>query len=294
MWKSALSVVFAVCAAVSCAPLTYTFPVEKRAPAVNGLDLEGCLVGIAALSGRDAADSLLMSALTVGVAEALESGLGLDSASVPVFSMYAEDIDMGDTVQADYILAYTGVDYLIVVDSLFVGEYGVSGTGEKSYIQGQFLVQTQVRLPYSVRLAVYSSAPARSVAEVRESDVLEWTLLSDNSISPLKAIGKVDGELDSYFRTIGGTMGSSLVPKWVTENKTLYVYDDPEWMEACRLAYVFEWEKAMDIWLEEAESPDMRKAACAAYNLSVACGILGMEEMASEWSARSEELFGRK
>ena len=87
------------------------------------------------------------------------------------------------------------------------------------------------------------------------------------------------------------TMAGGLTPRWETVNVSLYVYDNAQWTEACRLAYLFEWEKAMNIWLEEAASPDTKKAACAAYNISVACEMLDMNDMAEEWKTRSERLF---
>lgn len=283
--------IFSVLAAVSCAPLTYTLPVEKRIQSADNVDFAGALPGVMALIHDDSADSTLMSALACGIAEGLEADLGLDSASVPVFVMHGAGIDLGDSAQRQYFHAYTGVDFLIVADSLSVGEFSVEHVQEQAYVQSQFLKQTLVRLPYSVKVQVFNVDSLPPVADLSESDVFEWSLMAESEIPELKAIEKVNSELDEYFKTIGVTMTDGLTPRWETVDVSLYVYDNAQWTEACRLAYLFEWEKAMNIWMEDAESPDTRKAACAAYNISVACEMLGMDDMAAEWKARSEKLF---
>ena len=291
MRKYVFSTIFSVLAVVACAPLTYTQPVEKRVQSAENVDFAGALPGVVALLQNDGTDSVLISALACGIAEGLEVDLGLDSGSVPVFIMKAGDVDFRDSAHKKYLHDYTGVDFLIVADSLRIGEFSVSHVPEQAYVHNQFLKQTQVHLPYSIKVLVFDVDSLLPVADLSESDNFEWTLMAESEIPDLRAIEKVNSELEGYFSTIGVTMASGLTPRWETVNVSLYVYDNDQWTEACRLAYLFEWEKAMDIWMEYAASPDTRKAACAAYNISVACGILGMNDVAEEWRVRSEELF---
>lgn len=290
--KVLLLTAVSVVALVSCGPLTYTLPVEKMSPAVADLDLYGILPGILVLED-EASDSLLLSALSIGMAEGLESALGIDSGAVPVYTMPAGEVNLADSAALPYLHALTGVDVLLLVDSMRVGDFTVSYPEGRAYMQNQYMSQTLVQLPYSVSVNVYEVDSAGSAADLSEKDVLELTLLADAPIASLRAIGKVDSGLEDYFKSIGHTMTMNLAPKWETVNVTLYVYDNDTWTEACRLAYLFEWEKAMDIWLGEADSPDVRKAACAAYNISVACEILEMKDMADQWKRRSDELFDR-
>lgn len=282
-----------VAAAVSCAPLTYTLPVERMSPSSVKVDLFNTLPGVLVLDARDN-DSVLMAALANGLAEGLEIDLGLDSGAVPVYTMRAEDISLQDSTSLPYLHALTGVDVLLIVDSLELGEFAVSWPEEEAYMQSRFMKQTKVQLPYSVRVRLFDSDSVAPAAVLSEADVLEWALLADAPITSLRAIEKVNSGLEEYFRSMGLTMVSGLTPKWETVNVTLYVYDDSEWTEACRLAYLFEWEKAMDIWMKYAGSPDVRKAACAAHNISVACEILELKDVAAEWRERSEELFNKK
>ena len=186
------------------------------------------------------------------------------------------------------------MEFLIVADSLCVGEFSVMMPDEKAYVDGAFLQQTTVNLPYTLRVQVFDSREEEPVDEYSGRDNMQWTLFSDGPLTRLRAVEKVDSELADSFRSLGSTVAARYTPKWETVHKTLYVYNESKWTEACRLAYLFEWEKAMEIWYGEADSPDVRRAACAAHNLSVACEILELNDMAAQWKARSEELMSRR
>lgn len=280
-------------AVTSCGPVTYTLPVERMTGGENAVDFQGTLPGVVSLVQRGDSDSALLSALAVGIAERLEADLGLDTGSVPVYSMYADEINTGLRDDVKYLHAASGVEFLIVADSMSVGEFSVEIPDEKAYVQGGFMQQTVVSLPYNIRIQVFDSCEPEPVEAWTDNDVMEWTLLSDVPLTRLRAVERVDSELGSSFRSMGGSLAERFLPRWETVNKMLYVYDDNKWNEACRLAYLFEWEKAMEIWYGEADSPDVRRAACAAHNLSVACEILEMDDMAAQWKARSEELMSR-
>ncbi|HIZ85329.1 MAG TPA: hypothetical protein IAC04_02435 [Candidatus Coprenecus stercoravium] len=280
-------------AAVSCSPLAYTLQVEKQVPSASNVDFGASLPGVLTMAPEGDPDSVLLASLAVGMAEELEAALGFDSGVVPVFSMYA-GLDLDDMEVRRSVHDMTGVDFLIVADSLWTGDFSVKHTEEMAYVQSQFLKQTVVSLPYSMNVRVYCADSASAVADLSESDVFEWSLLADADIQDIRAIEKVNGDLDDYFKSIGRTIASELSPKWETVGVTLYVFDDSKWTDACRLAYLFEWDKAMDIWLEEAASPNTSKAACAAHNISVACDMMGMSRMAAEWSDRADKLSQRR
>ena len=69
------------------------------------------------------------------------------------------------------------------------------------------------------------------------------------------------------------------------------MYNNASWTQAYYYAYMFEWEKAMEIWLEEAQSKNTLRSGYAAHNISVACEILGMEELGRSWSEMSRKLL---
>lgn len=280
-------------ALVSCGPVTYTLPVERRSGQELNVDLYGTLPGIVSVVMHEDSDSALLSAFAIGMAEQLELDLGLDSGAIPVYSMYVDEVNMNDSAAMAYLHAAVGVENLIMLDSMNVGEFSVTVPVEKAYSGGSFLQQTIVSLPYSIRVQVFGSSQAESLEAWKEDQVMEWTLFSDASLSKLKALEKVNGELEGAFISMGAAVAEKFTPGWETVNKMLYVYNDSKWTEACRLAWLFEWDKAMEIWYGEADSPNTRKAACAAHNLSVACEILGMDDLSAQWEARFRELMGK-
>lgn len=283
-----------VLAVTSCGPATFTLPVEKLAEGTGSVDFQGTLPGIISLVQRGDADSVLLSELTVGIAESLEAGLGLDSGSIPVYSMYDDEVDIRSRADVEYLHAAAGVEFLVVADSMTVGEFSVEIPEERAYVDGGFMQQTVVSLPYSIRVQVLDSRKMEPVSQWTGNDIMEWTLLSETPLTRLRAVERVNSELGRSFRSLGEDIADRFAPQWETVNKMIYVFNNSRWNEACRLAYLFEWDKAMEIWYAEAASPDTRKAACAAHNLSVACEILELNDMAAQWKARSEELSGRR
>ncbi|NTV19427.1 MAG: hypothetical protein HGA83_08365, partial [Bacteroidales bacterium] len=60
-------------------------------------------------------------------------------------------------------------------------------------------------------------------------------------------------------------------------------YENSAWRKAHSLAMNFQWKEAIDIWMEDASSPDNVKASCAAFNIAVACEMLEKYDLAIEW-----------
>ena len=56
-----------------------------------------------------------------------------------------------------------------------------------------------------------------------------------------------------------------------------------KWESAYYLALDFKWEQAMDVWLELVKGGAPEKQGAAAYNLAVACEILGKYNTALKW-----------
>lgn len=71
--------------------------------------------------------------------------------------------------------------------------------------------------------------------------------------------------------------------EWKREQYSLYYFESDEWYTALEKAEALQWKAAMDIWMGQLESGNVLKRACAAYNLSTACYMLGDYGLASEW-----------
>ena len=77
--------------------------------------------------------------------------------------------------------------------------------------------------------------------------------------------------------------------EWKREQYSLYYFESDEWYTALEKAEALQWKSAMDIWMGQLESSNVLKRACAAYNLSTACYMLGDYKLASEWLDQADK-----
>jgi hypothetical protein len=77
--------------------------------------------------------------------------------------------------------------------------------------------------------------------------------------------------------------------EWKREQYSLYYFESDEWYTALEKAEALQWKAAMDIWMGQLESGNVLKRACAAYNLSTACYMLGDYNLASEWLDQADK-----
>lgn len=283
--------VFAVSAimAASCGtPLSLSVPVEKRVRSENNVDFSGGTVAVVGISPLGYKDSVLLSSMAMGVAGRLESDLGADSGSIYVYTMFSSQIGTSSPADVKYMAAYTGGDFLIVLDSLHVGDYSAVHPDERVYADGRYMVQTFVSIPYSLVMKVYGPENTL-VRTLRRDSAYEWVLLSPQGLSDVTAIGKAQESLRNVFSELGESLAQELTPQWVLQEKSIYVYDNDGWIQAYYDAAEFRWKEAMDFWLTQVDPGNAEKAACAAANISVACEILEMDALAARWREKSEK-----
>jgi hypothetical protein len=77
--------------------------------------------------------------------------------------------------------------------------------------------------------------------------------------------------------------------EWKREQYSLYYFESDEWYTALEKAEALQWKAAMDIWMGQLKSGNVLKRACAAYNLSTACYMLGDYNLASEWLDQADK-----
>lgn len=276
---------------ISCAPATYTVLADKQIVPEHAVAFDGKLPSIVTLVPSDSKDSVLVSSFAIGMAERLESNLSFKPGSIPVYYLCSEDVDRNDPSVMNELVRQTGTDIMFIVDSVSIGEFSVRHPDEKAYHGNEFLRQTLVSLPFRMDINVYKS-DSSYVDFLPVEETSEWTMLSDDVITDVRAIAEINKNLAESFRQTGSFIADEFVPHWETVNTRLYVYDSTRWWDACRHAYLFEWEEAMEIWFEEAKSNDVMKAGCASYNISVACKMLDMKDLSWEWKIKADKLMG--
>ena len=51
----------------------------------------------------------------------------------------------------------------------------------------------------------------------------------------------------------------------------------------------YDWKGAIDTWISLLDTNDLMKRSCAAFNISVACYMMGDYQLAKEWLDRSDK-----
>lgn len=276
---------------ISCSPLSYTISVEKRVDSPSEIDFQGEIPGIITLSERVCADSINIAQIGIGMARAFEEQLSLTSGSVPVYFFYSDELDLSSPQSREFLHRYTGTDMIFLADSLIIEECQVSYPAEKGYYDGRFMPQTAVYLPYKVDLSLIRRDSTEQDNHISIDENYSWVLISETPLSKEKASEKVFPYLSETFIQIGEKIAERFLPKWETIERRIYLFNDDKWTQAYLHAYNFEWERAMEIWMEEAKSNNTKRAGYAAYNISVACEILELEQLGQHWKEQADKLL---
>lgn len=266
----------------ACAPMSYTVEVEKRTTSADDIEFGDRLISMVALTQGGERDSLCMTLYANSLAMAMESELGREEGTIPLYPVRSEDIDAKTPETVSFLRDFTGGDFLIILDSLSIGDYSV--VSRNSY-------SVEVSLPFSLSLVLYAPDSELPVKKELYRDTCLWTLVAQGNISEKKAISKIDAQLQETFAGIGSEAASLFLPEWKVLQKRLFLYNDSRWIEAFECASRFEWKNAMDIWLKLVKSPDKQKAGYAAHNLSIACEILEMPDLSLQWKEYSKQML---
>ena len=109
--------------------------------------------------------------------------------------------------------------------------------------------------------------------------------------------GKIDGTIANLRARqalpaegwdAGVMVAESFKSQWKHEQYSVVYFDTKPWYDALEKAEQYDWKGAMDIWIGLLDSKDILKRSCAAFNISVACYMLGDYALASEWLDRSD------
>ena len=87
----------------------------------------------------------------------------------------------------------------------------------------------------------------------------------------------------------GYEAGNIFAPQWETERFSVIYYDTGGlWEKASIAAANFQWQEAIECWLELADTDNVQKRSCAEYNLALGCFMEGQYQLALEWLDRSD------
>lgn len=255
------------------------------------MELSGKIISIVCVENADSVASSLSEGIADGFAYALEQDYASGEGSVGVYRLIPDSgVAYASKDSLKNLVIETGSDVVFVLDTLSVGKMTFSetvGVASASSVDSSFI--TVCKVPVAVRLygfdamnheeKVYSfSGETSAVTDVYSDGKQSDSLLESLAFSSLEAAGW----------DVGRIMSAAFVSQWKHEQYSITCFDTEKWYKALNYANQYDWKEAMDIWLGLLDTNDMLKRSCAAYNISVACYMLGDYDLAGLWLDRSD------
>ena len=276
---------------VSCGPSKHAVHVEMRHPSKTGVSLAGKNVAVVYLEGDNAVSSEFCESMADGFAYTLEQDYG-PGTQMSIFRMRSlEGADYSKKDSLFNILMDTGTDVVFLFDTVRFGTMTVGGPSRVSYPSSpDSSFVSNGNIPYTMKLYCYDgmnkedrvqafSGTAMAIPEVYSNGKDDSTVATSKA---WKSLG-IEGW------DAGVKIADSFKSQWKHEQYSIIYYEGEKWYAALEKAEQYDWKGAIDIWMDLLSTNDLMKRACAEYNISVACYMLGDYALAKEWLDLSDK-----
>lgn len=292
MKKILFPAVAAMLLAVSCGPSKHAVHVEMRHPSKAGVELAGKNVSVVYLENDDKAASGFNGAMADGFAYTLEEDYGYPGGTIPVYRM--RQSPGGNYASKDSlfnILMDTGADLVFLFDTVKLGSLSVGGPSRlpsSSSVDSSYV--SEATIPYTIKMYCFDGMDIQErVQAFGGTSIARPKVYSDGKIDGTIAAMRARAVLPSEGWAAGQTVAESFKSQWKHEQYSIVYFETAAWYDALDKAEQYDWRGAMDVWIGLLDTRDMLKRSCAAFNISVACYMLGDYALATEWLDRSDE-----
>lgn len=208
---------------------------------------------------------------------------------------------MTKNLDKDYNFDFAGKSVAVIIFGDDVSENGRFATEIKRGIEGRLLWGRDVKVfPKSLPDAKYNPTKEDMIKYVIETqkDVIllivpdkagNIELYHYDSMSSKDTVEKFYPASLSHNAFLKGNLSYELVSymqkkavQWRENNIGLFVFWNDDWLSAYYEALDQNWEKALDMWLY-LYGADNKTREFAAYNIAVACYVLGKPELSIKW-----------
>ena len=279
----------------ACGPVIQLIDVDVKIPAEYPVPFDNRDIAVFnALYDTDGEyktwnDSLLMNSVAEGFRNQLAANLSIVPDSIAVYNHFCDSIPSGTLEEREYIYSLseqTGARTLVLIDSLKHSDF--------QYITSKVATISEYRPLYinsewQMVFRFFDMDKDQFIARFAFKDTLYWNVLAKEQDSRL-VDRKLRASLPETAAHLGAAVARLLQPQWETQERALFFFSGSAWYKALEHAFLFEWEEARNIWLKlTKETKNAKKIAFAAYNLAVACEIMGQIEVAKEWLNLSQQ-----
>lgn len=291
--KKTLIAISAVCLTLaSCAPMKHAVHVEMRHPSRSGVDLAGKDISVVYLETDNTVANTFSEGMADGFAYTLEQDYGTGEGSVGIYRMrMSENGNYASRDSLFNILMDTGADVVFLFDTVRLGTIVIGGatrvaspsSQDSSYV-------SRATMPYTMKLFCFDAMDQKEeVKAFGGTSVARPDIYSDGKRTSGELMKTAMKNIDADGWNAGVLVADSFKSQWKHEQYSIVYYETEKWYDALVKAEQYDWKGAMEIWLGLLDTGDLMKRACAEFNISVACYMLGDYHLASEWLDRSDD-----
>lgn len=262
------------------APQAMLFNVDVMTPKAFVLELDEQNAAVVSTYDLHVKDSSAMARIASGAAAYLEEKNALEEGSVGAYTIPAEEYKgTGDKEYLEQLMMATGSGLLVIMDGLKLDRFTLSREFNGMLGTGTFLTMRG-----KISMTVYDAISDTTLFSKTVYDSLFLKIPYEESLSENSVKNFISANDSIIMTAFGQKLADHLCNSWVEEEWMLIDYpEDASWHNAYKDAMEFKWEEAIKAWMPLTEDQNSEKASYAAFNIAVACQMLGQTDLAINW-----------
>lgn len=276
-----LALALAALMLTGCAtPQLMPFNVDVLQPNTFTLDVEETPAAFVATYSDDKLDSAEVATVALAAARKVEEANALEEGEVGAFTIPASEFKgTSDKEYLEQLMMATGSGLLAIISDIDFGQGTVSRTYNSFLGAGAVAV-----IPTKAHLTIYDAIADTTLFQSAITDSIKFRIPDEYAYSTQSVQEYVDKCDSLIFAAFGNRLASKVCENWIEEEWMLIDYpQESAWHTAYKHAMDFKWEDAIKEWMPMTEDQNSEKASFAAFNIAVACQMLGNTDLAENW-----------
>lgn len=274
---ASLFLLFALYVTGCALPEPVYLDVDVADTASYNLSPAGANVTIFAVVPKD--DSLLINYETIAkaMAKQYETDQALDEECVEVYSVPDNEFDIYNRFYLNQLGENSNSSILVCLQDF---KYGTPSMliGYEDYAD---LIYKH--FPFTAKISIFDTLQNKVLKTINVDDYIDVAFESYKHYQ--SSYHKYNINSEKVNEAIGAVLASYLSTRWLSKEIMFVNYpSDDVWKKGVEQAVAFQFEDAVRTWMPYAgDKTDNEKQAFAAYNIALACHMLGNNDLALQW-----------
>jgi len=284
LWAASLAFLLAGCGV----PKAMVFDVDVLQPTKYVLDVEDRSTAFVATYSDDKSDSAAVAAVALGAARQIEENNALEEGTIGAFTIPASEYKGAeDKEYLEQLMLATGNGCLAIINNLTFKE-GSLKRGLYEYYGSNIIAI----VPVIANLDIYDALTDTMLFQTHVIDSIKFLIPEDYVLTEESLNNFMSENRAQIFNAFGAKIADKVSQKWNQEEWMLIDYpDNTSWHKAYTDAMEFKWEEAVKVWMPSTEDSDSKRASYAAFNIAVACQMMGETDLALNWIKYSRQRY---